>query len=123
VRTRSRLMIAALTVWLAAAPLVDHCLIGCHGDQSTTATVCHRPDRGSSGARWQPTARCNHDHTVSSAETIAKAGNGSPLKIVQTAHVSHASSPSPTLSTFVKPSATPPPGGAIAAAFSRPLRV
>jgi hypothetical protein len=126
--TRSDLLVAVLTVWLAAGPLVlDQCPIGCHGElstaSSTATTVCHQTDHEDSGPLLQPAASCHHDHTVSSAETIAKTGSESPLKIVQPARGSHASSFLLTASTAVNLSATPPPGRATAAAFLRPLRV
>jgi hypothetical protein len=117
-----------LTVWLAAGPLaLDQCLLGCHDDASTAAPAktppCHHADSERTGARWQPTAICHHDHSAASAETIAKNGAGSPLKLLHAAHLSHASHLSSTTSTRHERSATPPPGGGTASAFARPLRV
>jgi hypothetical protein len=125
VSRRSGVLVAALTIWLGAGPLVlDQCLVGCHEDSTTasssSAPVCHDAAGDTSDALWQATVLCHHDHATSVSETIAKSAPESPLKAVSAALVSQSA---PVWSARAVVSATPPSGGAAAAAFLRPLRL
>jgi hypothetical protein len=124
---RYGVLVAALTIWLGAGPLVrDQCFAGCHQDTSTarssSSPACHEAPHDGSGALWQAITLCDHDHSVSAADTIAKAAPESPLKVAHAALVSQGASAVRTSSTAVAASTTPPSGGATAA-FPRPLRL
>jgi hypothetical protein len=124
---RYGVLVAALTIWLGAGPLVlDQCLAGCHQDRSTarssSSPACHEAPHDGSGALWQAITLCHHDHFVSAAGTIAKAAPESPLKVAHAARVSQGASALRTSSTAVAASTMAPPGGATGAS-PRPLRV
>jgi hypothetical protein len=127
VKRRCGLLVAALTIWLGAGPLVvDQCLLGCHHNApaaaSPSAPSCHETDRRHSGALWQATTVCGHDHSQPSAETAVKPTSESPLKIAPAPPASeHHTTFRASMATST--ASPPPPGGATAAAFSRPLRL
>jgi hypothetical protein len=127
VSRRYGVLVAALTIWLGAGGLVlDQCLAGCHqhasAARSSPSPACHEAPRDGGGALWQAITLCDHDHSVSAADTIAQAAPESPLKVVHAARVSQSASALRTSPTAVAASTTPPPGGATAALQS-PLRL
>jgi hypothetical protein len=125
VSTRNALLVAALTIWLGAGPVVlDQCLVGCHMDVSTaeapSTPACHEAHQEGGGALWQATTACNHDHSVASAEMAAKAAPESPLKAVTPASGSH---DAPAAPAAVNVSPQPSPAGPADAGVLRPLRL